>query len=195
VTLLDRILQRWRIAKASRWIPDGSRVLDVGCGDGALFRQVPWIREYVGIDPGLVEERRTERCALWRGSLPGHCPTLAPVDVLTMLAVLEHVAAPALPELVQEVAALLVEGGRLVLTVPDARVDRILDVLAALRLVSDDDMKAHEHHGYDASRTRVLFEDSFRLVAHERFQLGLNNLFVFERRASKRPAPTARSKT
>jgi hypothetical protein len=70
----------------------------------------------------------------------------------------------------------------LIITVPDARVDRILDVLSALRLISDDDMKAHEHHGFDARATRALLEPAgFRLVRHEAFQFGLNNLFVFEK--------------
>lgn len=71
-------------------------------------------------------------------------------------------------------------GGRIIATVPEPAVDRIVDVL--LRLGLADGMALHEHHGFSPSETRAIFEPAgFRLLAHRRFQLGLNNLFVFER--------------
>jgi hypothetical protein len=39
-----------------------------------------------------------------------------------------------------------------------------------------------EHYGFDPADTERLFGPPlFRLVKKERFQLGLNNLYVFER--------------
>jgi hypothetical protein len=74
----------------------------------------------------------------------------------------------------------LVPGGRVVLTVPSPVVDRILDVLVFLRLV--DGMSLEQHHGFEASETPTLFErEGMTMTLHERFQLGVNNLFVFQR--------------
>jgi hypothetical protein len=51
-----------------------------------------------------------------------------------------------------------------------------------LRLIDDHEMKAHEHHGFDADQTTDLFgRHGFRLLHRERFQLGLNNYFVLEK--------------
>jgi len=95
-----------------------------------------------------------------------------------MLAVLEHV--PDAAVLARECARLLAPGGRVVITVPDARVDRILDVLHRLRLIHG--MSLEEHHGYDVGQTRPVFEGAgLKAAAWRRFELGLNNLFVFEK--------------
>jgi hypothetical protein len=70
-----------------------------------------------------------------------------------------------------------------VVTVPHAAVDRILDVLIALRLV--DGMAHEEHHGFEAASTPALFEAAgFTLTLCHRFQLGLNSLYVFAKPAS-----------
>jgi hypothetical protein len=43
-------------------------------------------------------------------------------------------------------------------------------------------MSLDEHYGFDPGRTEAVFAPpAFRLAARRRFQLGLNNLFVFER--------------
>src|SRR4051794_5418774 len=48
----DRLLQRWRVRRALKWVPDGASVLDVGCADGALFDLGrARIRSGVGIEP------------------------------------------------------------------------------------------------------------------------------------------------
>jgi hypothetical protein len=59
-------------------------------------------------------------------------------------------------------------------------VDTILGVLGRLRMI--DGMSLDEHYGFDPGRTEAVFAPpAFRLAVRRRFQLGLNNLFVFER--------------
>lgn len=97
-----------------------------------------------------------------------------------MLAVLEHFPDDQHQELADGIGTFLRPGGRLIITVPSPRVDHILRVLRAFGLVKAASL--HEHHGYDIRQTSTIFTPPrFSLVVHRRFQLGLNNLFVFER--------------
>jgi len=69
-----------------------------------------------------------------------------------------------------------------IITIPAPAVDHMLSVLKALRLI--DGMSLEEHHGCKPESVEQSFaEPRFRLVAHRRFQLGLNHLYVLEKRA------------
>lgn len=202
---VDRLLQFWRIAQAARFIPSGARLLDVGCADGALFRALgSRLAEGLGLDPALTseaersatEERddgpepRTEgrgsmrpprpSFRLMRGTFPEAAPAQTGFDVITALAVLEHVPELELGRFAAGCAERLAPSGRLILTVPSPRVDALLRVLKRLRLI--DGQALEQHHGFDPARTPALFQAvGLRLAHHHRFQLGLNHLFVFEK--------------
>jgi SAM-dependent methyltransferase len=176
---LDRVLQQWRIRHAVRWIPDNARVLDVGCFDDTLFRQLqPRLGAGVGIDPRLEEAVEGLRFRLVPGAFPDASPPGACFDVITMLAVLEHVSAEEMDEWARSCIALLEPGGLVVATVPAPVVDTILDKLMRLRLLHG--MDTDQHHGADPALIAAAFElAGFTVVAKKRFQLGLNNVFVF----------------
>jgi SAM-dependent methyltransferase len=183
VKALDRLLQRWRIGKAAEHLPPAARVLDVGCFDGSLFRQLgPRAVGGVGIDPALAGEPGTvDGAQLVRGTFPQDVPPGAGAfDAITMLAVVEHIAADVQQEWARACEQLLRPGGRLVITTPSPIVDRILDVLRAVRIL--DGMSLEEHYGFDPRLVPERFAvPGLRMVRTERFQLGLNHLFVFER--------------
>lgn len=179
MTIFDRLLQRWRIAKARPFIQPGSRVLDIGCADSALLRFVPGIRSYVGIDPVLRPAPAHDGATLLTGAFPRERPP-GLFDVVTCLAVFEHVPDAAHESFARTCFDALEPGGVLVLTIPDPFVDRILDVLESLKLI--DGIEIHQHHGFEVERTPIIFADvGFHLAERKRFQLGLNNLFVFRR--------------
>jgi 2-polyprenyl-3-methyl-5-hydroxy-6-metoxy-1,4-benzoquinol methylase len=182
----DRILQRWRIAKVRRFIPPESKILDIGSADGALFQQLG-IRVApgsLGVDPTLAHKTSVCGCELLPGYFPEAVPPAAgPFDVITMLAVLEHFPPAAYASLREGCERLLQPGGKLLITVPSPQVDRILEVLKFFRLV--DGMSLEEHHGYRVEQTVEIFSTpQFQLIRSKSFQLGLNNLFVFERAIS-----------
>lgn len=177
----DRVLQRWRVAKALRWVRPGSHVLDVGCADGALFHQgrerIPtgvgvdrlpshaWLREDV--------ERRT-------GDFPAVIGDDETYDAIALLAVVEHIPDDELSGWATACTRLLRRDGRVIATVPSPAVDTIVRAGIRLRLLHG--LEAHQHHGFEPSRLPGLFDAAgLRLEHASRFQLGLNNLFVFSR--------------
>lgn len=177
----DRVLQRWRIDKIRPYIPLQARILDVGSSEGELFLRLGGsLREGMGIDPELKADTSIHGMPLIAGFFPRDMPDVGPFDVITMLAVLEHFPPSEYADLSQGCARFLKPGGLLLITVPSPRVDHILAVLKFFRLI--DGMSLEQHHGYDVTQTTEIFKrDGFRLKVHARFQLGLNNLFVFER--------------
>lgn len=179
---LDRLLSRWRIAKATAWVRPGDRLLDVGCYDGSLIGGVrARIEAAVGID-AVAEPSDADGVRIVAGHFPADLPADAgSFDCITALAVLEHVEDP--DAFAAACHALLRPGGRVVLTVPHPFVDRIVDALIFLRLA--DGMDFEEHHGFDVSETGPIFERAgLSTVARKSFQLGLNRLFVFEKPAA-----------
>jgi 2-polyprenyl-3-methyl-5-hydroxy-6-metoxy-1,4-benzoquinol methylase len=185
MTALDRFLQRRRIAQVCPFIPRGARVLDIGCGNGALFRRCGGlIRQGVGLDPTLTAPVREERFELLPGRFPEALPDTGPFEVIVMLAVLEHIPEVQLHSFAEQCAARLQPGGLMLITTPSPLVDRILDLLLALRLI--DGMSLDEHHGFDPRRTPAIFGAAgLTLVKAARFQAGLNNLFVFRKPGKK----------
>ncbi|MBM3881450.1 MAG: class I SAM-dependent methyltransferase [Verrucomicrobia bacterium] len=181
MTRLDRMLERWRIAKAIPWIPPQAALLDVGCRHGTLLETLgPRLRRGVGIDPLADPTRSHDHLTFHRGRFPDDLPASAPFEVIALLAVLEHIPPGAQPEFLRACHRRLEPGGRLVLTVPSPRVDRVLAVLRALRWVEG--MSLGEHYGFTPRAVEPLCAGAgLRRVLHRRFQLGLNHLFVFDK--------------
>jgi 2-polyprenyl-3-methyl-5-hydroxy-6-metoxy-1,4-benzoquinol methylase len=180
---IDRILQSWRIAKVQPYITRGARVLDIGCADGALFRQLAaQISSGVGVDPALEQSVGDGRFHLIAGPLTHALGSAGEFDVITMLAVVEHLPEEVVPEMREQCVRLLKPGGLLLITVPSAQVDRLLDWLTRLHLIAG--MSLHEHHGFDPAEVPRWFGcPELILLRTRRFQLGLNNLFVFRKHA------------
>lgn len=178
---LDHVLQNWRISKVRPYIKVGSRLLDIGCADGTLLKQLgSRLSGGIGVDPDLAADTSLGKIQLLKGYFPDAIPDSEPFDVITMLAVLEHFPPAAYSKLAQSCADYLRPGGRLLVTVPSPMVDYLLNLLSTLRLI--DGMSLEQHHGYDVSQTPSIFvSEHFLLIHRKRFQLGLNNLFVFQR--------------
>ena len=184
---LDRFLQGRRIQRAAPYLSPADVVIDVGCADGAMFEALKGRFAYgYGIEPTLTAETKTDSYALYPGTFPAALPPGTTADRITLLAVLEHLSPPDQAALAQGCRDVLKPGGTIIITVPSPRVDGLLHVLGRLRLI--DGMSMHEHYGFQPADTLGIFAaPHFKLVEHRRFQLGLNNLLVFERLATPVP--------
>lgn len=178
---LDRVLQHWRTSKAIKYIPNQAEVLDIGCYDAIVFQKLGKNLKYgVGIDP-LINPIKAFNYELVTGYFPKDLTEKNQYfDAITLTAVLEHIPYEILDEFAQNCFLHLKPKGIIAITVPDPLVDDILKILIKLRIL--DGMSLEEHHGYDVALTVPLFERvGLKLIKKEIFQLGLNNLFVFQK--------------
>lgn len=177
---LDYRLQWERTRRVVPYVAQGARVLDIACADGALFRVLgDLVGSGVGIDLDPVPPS-TPKYEYIQGSFPSALPTGEAFDVVAALAVLEHVPEKDQPGFAAGCARALRSGGHLVVTVPSSRVDDLLRVMKAVRLV--DGMRDDQHYGFHPTKAIAMFEKAgLVLERHSRFQLGLNNLFVFRK--------------
>lgn len=179
VKRLDRLAQNWRIDKARSFIAAGDRVLDIGCADGALFLRLGrLIGEGIGLDPDMTDREVGPNFRLLKGMFPADLPDNRPFDVITMLAVLEHIPRDQQVGLAAACAESLAPGGRVIITVPSGAVDPIANALTTIGVAHG--MSLEQHYGFKSSEAIPLFTGAgLELLARRRFQLGLNNLFVF----------------
>ena len=178
---LDRLLESLRFEKAKPHIPRGVRLLDIGAGDGAFLCSLNgYIQSGVGIDPILTHVVEiSETCLLLPGRFPqdfGVCESL--FDVITLLAVIEHIPTAELTTLADACWKMLVPKGRVVITVPHPCVDNILNILKTFRIIAG--LSIEEHHGFNPEELPDIF-NRWTLLKKERFELGCNYLFIFEK--------------
>jgi SAM-dependent methyltransferase len=181
---LDRFIQNWRMRKALHHVGPNARVIDVGAYHGELFEKLGGnLKAGFGIEPLLASPVERPLYVVQPGFFPTVRPSEKNWDAITMLAVLEHIPRTAQASLADACHELLKVGGRVIITVPSHVVDHVLSVLKFMRLI--DGMSLEEHFGFEPAETlRVFSTPRFKLVRHDRFQLGLNHLYVFEKQAS-----------
>jgi SAM-dependent methyltransferase len=178
---LDRLLAHWRISKVAPFVRPGSRVLDIGSADGALFRRFEaTIGEGIGIDSGLDADVVGSNWRLIKGWFPDDLPDSVPFDLITMLAFLEHVPPEEQPDVARACAERLAPGGHVVITVPSTLVDPIVHALVRIRVLRG--IGIEQHWGFDPRATPRLFAPTGLVtVRARRFQLGLNYLYALRR--------------
>lgn len=176
--ILSPFLRACRL-RAARPFIDGGRVLDMGCGTGALAAVVS-PQQYLGVDMDtetvhLARRRHPEHTFLTLDEFHDGRP-LPSFDVIVALAVIEHVPDPG-PWLAR-LAACLNPGGQFVLTTPHPAWRRVHDLGAAVGLFSRE--AAEEHHALldEPILSELAADAGLDLIHSRRFLLGANQLFV-----------------
>lgn len=165
---------------AARQIPPGSRVLDIGCHQGEFLKMLGQkIAPSVGLDPLYQENGNAQGHQFFPTEFHEGLPfNEGSFDVIVLLATIEHMHEKS--AIAREARRLLARGGWVIITVPSLLVDKMLAVLLFLRIV--DGMSLEEHHGFlPEDLPNIFIPEGFRLQRRQKFQFGLNNLYVFER--------------
>ncbi|HEX6938040.1 MAG TPA: methyltransferase domain-containing protein [Longimicrobiales bacterium] len=202
---LEGFLARHRARMANRLIPEelrGGRIVDIGCGSYPYFLSTTRFAHRFGLDRlasvgAPAAEGPTPSGAA--GSAPGVAPgvqgpegvtlihhdlagrTALPfddgsVDVVTMLAVFEHLDHDVLRHTLAEIRRILRPGGVYVLTTPAAWTDRLLRALARLGLVSAEEIEEHKDAYTHARIADLLAHAGFDRAAMRfgTFEFGMN---------------------
>lgn len=185
MTLLDKLLRYWRVKVALKYQPEiMESVFDIGCDDGYLLKKLICItKRQDGIDPHSRIASVGNYSEIKNGFFPSAIEDYqmqASYDAIFALAVFEHFSESDIRQSASVIARMLSPKGRLIVTMPHPFVDKILDFLISLHLIEG--QKLDEHHSFDPDILLTYLSDSLRLVKHKKFQFGLNNVFVFERR-------------
>src|SRR5512135_292109 len=149
--LLEPLLARLRMQRANSLIPadlrDG-RILDIGCGSFPYFLSHTAFREKFAVDqlqmpPETAARNQIEFFALDLNKQPQLPFEGDYFDVVTLLAVVEHLDPDNMAILFQEACRVLKPGGIVILTTPAAWSDGLLKFMARVNLVSAEEI--HEH--------------------------------------------------
>ena len=180
---IDRLLEYLRFTKAKKHIPKDTHLLDIGTGDGSFLRFLSGhIRTGIGIDPLITDTIDFETDRLIPGAFPNDFDIRKQFDVITMLAVVEHIPENELACFEKACWNYLMPNGILIITVPHPRVDKILEVLKRFRIIHG--LALEEHYGFNPEKLHQIF-GRWHLLKKEQWELGCNYLFVFSKTTAK----------
>jgi SAM-dependent methyltransferase len=175
---------RYTLCMQSASVTRGHGLLEhIGCGSFPLFLEQARFREKFGIDQ-LVNDVQKDEWARRSVILIQWDFDREPVlpfpddhfDVVTMLAVLEHIEKPRLVPMVSEIHRVLRPGGIYVLTTPAWWIDPILLILSRLLLLSHAEIDEHKETHTRKSIAKILFQAGFlrKSVTTGSFECGMN---------------------
>jgi len=151
--LLEKFLSKKRAGLANQLIQKHyihSRILDIGCGVIPLFLMSTYFDEKFGVDPHInysLQGHKDENLNLIKfdveenQTLPFEDKFF---DVITMLAVFEHIEPEKLPRILNEIHRILKPGGVFLMTTPCPWSDKLLRLMARLSIVSQEGVNEHK---------------------------------------------------
>lgn len=181
--ILEPFLRKMRIKKVLPVIKSIKNpvLLDIGCGWEAKFLKSiePYISKGIGIDfkaPVLEGKKIKTLKMVIADRLPFDDSIF---NIITMLAVLEHISEPYL--LAKEISRICCWGGLLILTVPSKIAKPVLEFLSYLNIVNPKEIKDHKKY-YNKKEIEELFAPyGFEIECHRYFQFGMNNFCILKK--------------
>lgn len=147
---LDMFLakQRYKMArKQIKSVHQRERILDIGCGSYPLFLTTVDFSEKYGMDKMVQTNKAMQGITLINYDFENKEKLLFQndfFDVISALAVFEHIEPASLVKIHREIHRILKPGGMYIMTTPAFWTDRLLKFLAKIRLISDIEIKDHK---------------------------------------------------
>lgn len=148
---IEKLLAQLRANKANKLIPAQfrtGRILDIGCGSYPYFLSHTTFKNKFAIDQ--------QKPYSFTSDIRWTCLDLNHVDqlpfetgyfeVVTLLAVIEHLDPGNLVKLFHEIKRLLIPGGVLIVTTPASWSDGLLKLLASINFVSKEEINEHVYN-------------------------------------------------
>jgi len=182
---LDMFLaeQRYKTARRQiRFVQQRERILDIGCGSYPFFLTTVDFSEKYGMDKIVQSDKKVHK--------ENHGITLINYDfeneerfpfqdnffnVVTALAVFEHIEPANLVRLHKEIYRILKPGGMYIMTTPAFWTDSLLRFLAKIRLISNEEIKDHKGNYKHSDILCILQKANFK---KENIKLGYFELFM-----------------
>jgi len=161
--------QRYRLVKKKIVSANNAgRLLDIGCGSYPLFLKLIDFKERYGLDKNIdssaIEKMRKDQIFLENyqieetDKLPFESNFF---DVVTMLAVFEHIRPQELVRIHREIRRILKAGGLYIMTTPAFWTDGLLKFLAKVRLISALSISEHKDSYNYKKISSVLLDAGF----------------------------------
>jgi SAM-dependent methyltransferase len=166
--LLEGFLAKKRASKANSFIKDfhrKGRILDIGCGSYPYFLESINFKEKFGMDPSLnTSSLRSKKITLKKLDVTKQKLPFSDsyFEVITMLAVFEHIDGEKLNSVLKEIKRVLKKDGIFIITTPAPWADGILRLMSKINLISDEEIDEHKHNHKNSKIVDILKTSGFK---------------------------------
>ncbi len=101
-------------------------------------------------------------------------------NTIVALAVIEHINVPEVYEIFKKFKERLRPDGKIILTTPTRAAKPILNFMVRLGLADKENIVEHKHYWNKKDIFNLAEKTSFRIEKYKKFQLGFNQLAIFE---------------